>query len=51
MNPPPPMPENCGSTTFRANWMAAAASNALPPFWSAAAPASAASGFETATTP
>src|SRR2546430_4229934 len=51
MNPPPPMPENSGSTTFSANWMAAAASMALPPLRSILAPASAASGCDTATTP
>src|SRR5437016_3769642 len=51
MNPPPPMPENSGSTTLSANWMAAAASMALPPLRSILAPASAASGCDTATTP
>src|SRR5688572_23045878 len=51
MKPPPPMPENSGSTTFSANWIAAAASIALPPSRSIFAPASAASGCETATTP
>src|SRR5213078_3201138 len=51
MNPPPPMPENSGSTTLRANWIAAAASMALPPLRSILAPASAASGCDTATTP
>src|SRR5437667_6463527 len=51
MNPPPPMPENSGSTTLSANWMAAAASTALPPLRSILAPASAASGCDTATTP
>src|SRR5438876_2415544 len=51
MNPPPPMPENSGSTTLSANWMAAAASMALPPLRSILAPASAASGCDTATSP
>ncbi len=51
MKPPPPMPENWGSTTFWVNWTAAAASIALPPFSSTLAPASAASGCDTATTP
>src|SRR5207249_10837653 len=51
MKPPPPMPENSGSTTLSANWMAAAASMALPPLRSILAPASAASGCDTATTP
>jgi hypothetical protein len=45
------MPEDCGSTTLSAHWMAAAASMALPPASSMRAPASAASGCETDTTP
>src|SRR5438552_3078973 len=51
MNPPPPMPENSGSTTLSANRTAAAASMALPPLRRILAPASAASGCDTATTP
>jgi hypothetical protein len=51
MKPPPPMPEDWGSTTLRASWIATAASMAFPPASSMRAPASAASGCETATTP
>ena len=51
MKPPPPMPENCGSTTLSMNWIAAAASIALPPRASTSAPAFAASGCDTDTTP
>ena len=47
MKPPPPMPENCGSTTLSTNWIAAAASIALPPRRSTSAPACAASGCDT----
>src|SRR5712671_6063274 len=51
MKPPPPMPELSGSTTLRANWIAAAASTALPPSCRTLAPTSAARGLETETTP
>ena len=51
MKPPPPMPDDCGSTTLSANCTAAAASMALPPCASMRAPAAAAAGCDTATTP
>jgi hypothetical protein len=41
MNPPPPMPADCGSTTFSAYAIATAASIALPPCSRMRAPASA----------
>src|SRR3569832_1234531 len=51
MKPQPQMPDDCGSTTFNANCTAAAASMALPPCARMRAPAAAAAGCETATTP
>ncbi len=51
MKPPPPMPEAAGSTTPRANPHATAASTALPPAWSMATPAWAASGRAALTMP
>ena len=44
MNAPPPMPEDCGSTTLSTSWTAIAASTALPPRASVAMPASTAAG-------
>src|SRR5207247_6420319 len=51
MKPPPPIPDNSGSTTLSPNWIADAASKALPPLRNILPPASAASGCDTATTP
>src|SRR5690606_36558433 len=50
-NPPPPIPELCGSTTVSASIVAIAASVALPPRRSISAPASAARGSAALTTP
>src|SRR5690606_22952060 len=50
-NPPPPIPELCGSTTVRASIVAIAASVALPPCRRIAAPASAARGSAALTRP
>ncbi|MEE9221844.1 MAG: hypothetical protein V3V40_00090 [Nitrosomonadaceae bacterium] len=51
MKPPPPIPEDCGSTTLSAKATAAAASTALPPSRRILAPTSAAIGSLVATTP
>ena len=51
MNPPPPMPHDCGRATLRANTVAAAASTALPPRSSTDRPTRAAAGDSVATTP
>ena len=48
INPPPPMPLDCGSTRPRTIWAAMAASTAEPPERSISSPASAASGFAAA---
>ena len=48
-NAPPPIPEDCGSTTFSTICVAMAASTALPPLRKMASPASAASGFAATT--
>src|SRR5690606_27850636 len=50
-NPPPPIPELCGSTTVSASIVAIAASAALPPRRSISATASAALGSAALTTP
>ena len=46
--PPPPIPEDCGSTTFKANCAAMAASTAVPPARKIANPALAAWGLAAA---
>src|SRR5690606_20121146 len=51
MKPPPPMPDSHGSTTLNVSAVVTAASTALPPRASTAAPASAASEFWQATSP
>src|SRR5215208_7641427 len=51
MNPPPPMPHDCGRATPRAKTVEAAASIALPPCSSTSRPTSAACGDSVATTP
>ena len=51
MNPPPPIPHDCGRATPSAKTVAAAASIALPPRASTARPARAAAGDSVATTP
>ena len=51
MKPPPPIPDDCGSTTFNANWTAAAASIAFPPAFKTSLPILAAFGSLVATTP
>ena len=43
------MPEDCGSTTFNANWIAIAASAAVPPFLSISKPTLEAIGCAVAT--
>ncbi len=47
--PPPPMPEDCGSTTPNAICTATAASAAVPPWFNTSSPASTASGWAAAT--
>src|SRR4051794_35556359 len=51
MNPPPPMPHDCGRTTFRPKTIEAAASIALPPRSSTERPIADAIGDSVATTP
>ena len=51
MNPPPPIPHDCGRATPSAKTVAAAASIALPPRASTARPTRAAAGDSVATTP
>ena len=51
MNPPPPMPQDCGRATPSANTVVTAASIALPPRASTSRPARAAAGDSVATTP
>src|SRR5919107_1817754 len=51
MNPPPPIPHDCGRATFSANTVATAASMALPPDSSTLRPIRAAAGDSVATTP
>src|SRR3954452_4734905 len=51
MNPPPPIPHDCGRATFRAKTVATAASTALPPASSTPRPTRAAAGDSVAMTP
>src|SRR3954452_25285906 len=51
MNPPPPMPHDCGRATPRANTVETAASIALPPCSSTSRPTAADCGDSVATTP
>src|SRR5215212_2741878 len=51
MNPPPPMPQDCGRATPKAKVAATAASTALPPPSSTSRPIREASGDSEATTP
>ena len=44
MNPPPPIPDDCGSTSPSTSCMVTAASTALPPRFRISKPASTASG-------
>src|SRR3954470_16224238 len=51
MNPPPPIPHDCGRATLSAKTVAAAASIALPPASSTPRPTRPAAGDSVATTP
>src|SRR3954463_14949191 len=51
MNPPPPIPHDCGRATFRAKTVATAAAPACPPASSTPRPTRAAAGDSVATTP
>src|SRR3954453_15926021 len=51
MNPPPPMPHDCGRATLSAKTVAAAASTALPPASRIPRPTRAAAGDSVAMTP
>ncbi|MEG0398117.1 MAG: hypothetical protein RR656_03430 [Cetobacterium sp.] len=51
MNPPPPIPEDCGSQIPSANPTATAASTAFPPFSIISNPILLASNFPVDTTP
>src|SRR4051794_23045141 len=51
MNPPPPIPHDCGRATFSAKMIDAAASTAFPPWSSTPLPIAEAAGDSVATIP